>query len=437
MKKNLLNILFVLGLIAFWGIRVYYWINTQEAPFSDMANFDAVAHNIISSGSFAWDNFWQSYTTPTLVTLRAIQVYLTGDSLLYWQIFQGLINFIALLWLIFEIQDNTKEDIYSVALIWVVALSRSSIFWSYKLAREGLAEGLIYACAAATLWAFRQPKFGTFFWTGVIYMVTIFNRPNFIFLLPIFYLLIILNYYWKSRDVSYKLYKQFFAFSLGFLLIWTPWIARNYYLYHAFLPLATQGGNSFLWELGAVDVVNEDGIISQKTVKELQGEADRFANDYEYYVYTQDVAKNWLSTHWQEYPLLVAKRMYLTAANENISLTQVSRTDILPGDWDKHLPDRSLIVIIIGLIGWIIFTIKKKEFIILPFIIVFSWFTAALFISYPRMLEPSIPLLIYGNILLVITIIQYLLPLLKRDNTAKPATGAVDRAAILSHETEE
>ncbi len=49
---------FLSAIVAFWILRALYWAMVEEAPFSDMANLDAVAHGIASAWRFEWSPFW-------------------------------------------------------------------------------------------------------------------------------------------------------------------------------------------------------------------------------------------------------------------------------------------------------------------------------------------------------------------------------------------
>jgi hypothetical protein len=129
------------GVASFWSLRVSYWLAVEAIPFSDMADFDRVAHGIAASFDFSWSQFWQTYTTPSLVTARAIQILLLGDSLLAWQIFQAALTFVSLCWLALELYRRTGSRGLAVALIFAVAWSKPSIFWSLEVAPEIWAAG--------------------------------------------------------------------------------------------------------------------------------------------------------------------------------------------------------------------------------------------------------------------------------------------------------
>lgn len=387
-----------------------------------MANFDAIAHHLFQNGGFAWSSFWQTYNPPTLVALRAIQIVLLGDTLTAWRIFQLTVTLTGLLWLSYELWQQTNRRFYSVALIWIVTLSQSSIFWSLKLAREGLAEGLSYITIAITLLTFRRPTIYNFFIAGILYMIASFNRVNFLVMIPFFIIL----FFWIKKTSIKKEFKRYLlliaCFLLGIGLIWAPWIIRNYQLYHHFFPLATQGGNTFLWELGDVEMTDVNGQIEMMDIKTLQSEAEeRFSDDYEYYVYTQQVVARWISQHWREYPLLIAQRIYHSAVDTKISLTKVSRQDIFPGSWDIILFDRQIILILIGFLGLILFSWKYPSVTIIFMTALFPWLATTIFIGYPRMLEPAIPLILFGAFYLIYQFTGRLIVWLKRYSIARPA----------------
>ena len=397
--------LLVVGICLFWILRIAYWSGIHEAPFSDMGNFNNIAHNIIKNGSFAWSPFWQTYTQPTLVLLRAIQIWIFGESLLIWRIFQTTILFSGLLWLLFELKITIKRNTPVLIFLYCVALSKSSIFWSYKLSRESIGEAFIYICIASILWALRKNSFITFFWVGVIFILAAFNKTHYLLNGPIFFLgYFILIYLANREEFNHKKSAiLLIAFGLGFVSCWAPWILRSYQLYGRFLPLTTEGPYCFLWTLGDFEV-RDDGELIRTNVKELQGEASkRFKNDYEASRYAVKLSKLWLQENWKTtYPELYVKRLIQQIVSRDIYLTRVSRVELFRSKvLNLILIDKYPVLICFGVIGILVLIFIDLSLLAFFAVIYPPFFIAPLLMGYPRMIESMIPTLIWANVFLI------------------------------------
>src|SRR6476646_6371602 len=58
--------------VLFWYLRLVYWKETHEAPFSDIWGYVATGDNIARHFFFGWDETHQTYYTPVTPTLIAI-----------------------------------------------------------------------------------------------------------------------------------------------------------------------------------------------------------------------------------------------------------------------------------------------------------------------------------------------------------------------------
>ncbi len=125
----------VIYTVVFWSLRILYWQNTEEVPFSDMADYIAVADNILNMGAFGHSAFWQSYKPPTLPLFIAVLKFFWGQESLMtsWHWVVGGITYTAA-WLVSrEIFRQASSVFLASMFLFAVALSKSSIFWSYKI----------------------------------------------------------------------------------------------------------------------------------------------------------------------------------------------------------------------------------------------------------------------------------------------------------------
>jgi len=401
LNKNISKIIILICLfLIFWVIRLNYWKNTSEAPFSDMLDYETIANNIVNKNSFSLDTFRTSYLPPTLPFLRAIILVTFGEKLLYWQLFQTSLLFLSLIWLSFEIYLLTKNKYISFLLILVVSLSKSSIFWSYKISHESLSEMFIYLVSALTFYSLRNKSKISYFILGLISIIASFNRLNFFPVIFLLIFIILFNFY----KISYKkALLNVLLFIVGILIIWIPWIYRNYRLFNKILPLTTQGPYTFLWEVGKMEGQIDKFKYEFVNVSDLSKYVkNNFSNEYEGYVFSSKIMSNWIKLNYKKYPKIVLTRTINQLTNKTEYLTKVSREHLFNSNPNNLLLDKNLFIIILGFISCIFLLFNK----IYPFILISisSWITTPLLLSYPRMLEPIIPTLIWAAVISIFSI---------------------------------
>jgi hypothetical protein len=398
----------VVGVALFWGLRIYYWSITVEPPFSDMADYLQMGRSVYHQWDFRYNEFWRTFKPPGHALLIAGSWWLAGgESLRAWQWTQTLVTFGGLLWLVREVRILTRAPWLGGALLYVVALSKPSVFWSLKYAQETLAEALIYACLAGSLWAFRRPSVGRLSALGVLYGFALLSRPQFVLYVGVFPLLLVgqavARQRWGALADRQRL-KAMVAFAGVVAVVWTPWVVRSYVLYGAFVPLSTQGPYAVLWELGTlpVDVPGIGRVVAD--VQAIQREAPkRFRNDYEASRYAGAVAWAWLRANPSLLPQIVADRIRRSVVDRGASgLSRVSRAELLPGWCNAILLDKNGWLVTTGLLGLVVAPIRwGVRGAVLPLFVVLPWVGTVSFIGWARYFEPSVPMVLFGNFVLV------------------------------------
>ncbi|WP_150526428.1 hypothetical protein [Roseibium sediminis] len=408
--------------ILFWGLRIAYWESVTELPFSDMANFESVAHQVAQNGDFSWSQFWQTYSTPTLFAMRALVLTLFGDELIFWQFFQTTLLWCALVWLSLELRRLTGSSWLAVLLIAVVALSKPSIFWSLKLSRESIHEMFTYATAASFLLMLRNERWWAQLLFGLILMANVLNRPNSLAILPLaFAAYVAVDYlrarrnegtttFWSFAEIR-RLVRIFTLVTVGVMLLWGPWIARNYSIYGELVPLSTQASYSFLWDLGQIKVRLPNDTVVVTDVNELQATAsENFKTDLEASRYANQVAWAWIRENYLELPNHIMRRLKASVTIDVEYLSKVSRTSLFGNPIDYTiLIDKSALGVILGCIGLLVLPLRYGfELAIIPVVAVIPWLTGAAIVGYPRMLDPSLPLIMFGSTVLVVVAAEWL-----------------------------
>jgi hypothetical protein len=399
-------VIFGITIFLFWGLRVLYWSTTTELPFSDMANFDSTARGVATSWNYDWSPFWRTYTTPTLVTVRAIQIVLFGDGMFAWQMFQAVITFVSAVWLCYELLRATKAKWLALAFLITVSISKSSIFWSLKLSREGLQEAFIYAQIAGFLFAYQKRSLFSFFVLGLITSAAFLNRGNAIFIVPFLVLMIFIMFACNRQAFINLFFSAIGTFFLGVLMLWSPWVMRSLIIYGEPVFLSTQGPYSFLWELGMVSVKLDDGTQIDTDVAGLQKNAMvDFPNDLAASKYADSIFRAWLKENWRDFHELVLFRIHSTVLDRQIDLTKVDRDRLFHNSLENHLLlDKNVFLVYAGAVGVFLLPFLYRQWALtcISFITLVPWLSGAVWISDGRMLEPSLPILLFSNIVWVV-----------------------------------
>lgn len=411
--------------ISYWALRFAYWRSTNEEPFSDMADYLAIAERFRCCWSLSMSDFWVSYMKPTLPALGGLLFSATkGIDLDAWRLSLAFLTFTSLLWLAWEIRIATRSHVYPIGLLFSVSLSKSSIFWSYKFATEGLGEALAYVVCATLLFVFRSKDSGLrSALLGFTATLALYNRPN---LAPVMPILAVASSFRASlprRTFSLR-FRNLVGFSLGCSALIIPWVLRSYALYGAILLSPTQGPYSFLWELGAVPTKSPTGASSTRTAQQLQEEAPQlFRNDYEAATYAKSIVGSWISDNWKDlYPRLIRNRFFSTIENREIALSRVPRTKLFSESFDWILLDKSPLLFLLGAFGLLCLALKYGGALyIIPCTALLPWVFGIFFMGDPRMLEPSLPLILFGVFALARMITDLPAYLVRRRSSA--ATG--------------
>jgi hypothetical protein len=419
--KPVQAVLLTIVLVLFWYLRATYWNVTNEQPFSDMADYLAISERFLCCGMLEHSPFWRSYLKPALPVFGAGVFSIVGEgNLLGWRIFQTGFLFISLLWFGRELLIATSNHWVTIGLYLTVAISKSSIFWSYKFATEGLGEALLYLVCAATLHLYRRGT--SLVWSttlGVVTMFALYNRPNIILIVPLILLAI------SCHSLPWPRFRQMLTYlpnmlglAVGFALLAIPFAMRAQGLYGAALFSPTQGPYSFLWEFGAVTVVDQNGEKVTRTAQELQAEApSKFENDYQAANYAKTFVNAWLAENWNDlYPRLIRNRFFSTIENRDIALSRVPRTKLFDSWHESILIDKTWAFFFIGAAGLIIMTfVYGGGLYVVAGSALLPWLFGLFFSSDPRLLEPSLPLVLFGNIALIIVCVRYLQRLSETD----------------------
>src|ERR1043165_9828826 len=258
----------------FWGLRLTYWRTTYEPPYADIAEYVQVARRIVQDFTFASSQQFYADWTPVTPSVIAVAMVLGGAhfELVFRFLVQG-ICFAAVLLLALEIVKLTGRKWHGATLLFAVALSRPSIFWSLKLGTEAVNEALLIGSIGLVLRTLRTRSLPAAAVAGATCLLLAFNRPqNFpsVVLVALCFALSALvpmaRAAWGQRTSSLRARGHFGAafdrrragqaacFVAAAALMWSPWLVRNYLHFGGIVPFSTSGYYVFIWEYGGAPI---------------------------------------------------------------------------------------------------------------------------------------------------------------------------------------
>jgi len=408
---------FVAG-AAFWGLRVRYWRLTPEEPFSDMWDFEMIAQRFLERGDLGHGDFWLMYRPPVLPLLRAALITVIGRDadLSGWRWFLAMLTFAGLCWMCFEIYKVTERRWVAFAFLAVVALSKSSIFWSLKIASEGVAEACLYFAVAVTLFAERTQRKWSFVLVGLSYAIALLARPTYVVVALLMPAVFLVQQLVRARNAKARLRTALVVpglVCLGVAAGWSPWVARSLRLYGHVVPLTTQGPYSFMWEFGEF-TATVDGEAVTTDVHRLQAEAPaKFPHDQAASQYASRLVNAWLRENWRTWLKAVVARIPAVIRDTHEGLSRVPREVLFPGSRvEALLLDKGLLSISCGVVGLLILARRFRPLTVLVVVCLGSYALGIVVLGYGRMLEPVLPMLLAGNIgwlvLAQVLIVRYL-----------------------------
>lgn len=424
-------------LMLFWGLRFAYWIATEEAPFSDLADYAAVGENIASRLFFGFNDQKFAYYTPITPSFIALAKIIGGDyAPIVFRLIVTSILCVGTLGLAYELAKITERKWIGYTTLFIVALSKPSIFWSYKYCTETVSEALLAATLAISLSAIRLDSRWLSFAAGLTATMLFLNRPQ--FLPGVILLGGLLSPTIRSalgqfrgpsqsaplspprqRMVTQIARSPLTGFVLGVSIVWAPWIGRNYARYEELVPISTSGTEALLWEYGGAPIqANRYSALPLPNGESLSPFGiDAVRNytaaqtDVESQNRSQELVAEWVKLNAPDLPKLIWWRLkHFASANGANGLTQVSR-DVLfaaptrgynnPIPQQAHIVNLALLdkgpwVCAFGVFGIIsLFSRSRAASLAVGSLLVVPWVTAALVIGYERTVESLItPLLI-------------------------------------------
>ncbi|ETW93864.1 MAG: hypothetical protein ETSY2_50670, partial [Candidatus Entotheonella gemina] len=202
----------------------------------------SIARNLVSGQGYIFDDGTQTANrTPVGVYFFALALLTMGDSLWSIVIAQWLAEVgtaILVFFIALEIFQHRGVAFVSSLLLafYVPSMAYTIRSWS-----EPLFTLLLAAFTWYLLWSLRAPSMWRFILCGACLALATLSRP----VMQYYPVVVLLLMVWALDKPWGHIGAYFAAFCVGFALVLSPWVVRNYQVFGVFIPSSTNSGLSF------------------------------------------------------------------------------------------------------------------------------------------------------------------------------------------------
>ena len=230
--------LLVTGLILNFILQLSILIFIDTNPISDSAFYVEASKQLYSSGSYLSQSgnttsFWPVGLPAYLAFLKLI----SDNNLLL----SKLLNIIFSSFFIFLLFDLFKDDFSKkgkIIFLFMFILFPNNLFSSNAIMTDYMFSFLLWITIYLSVRFNNSAIYVCLM--GVILGLMCYLRPIGLLLPVIFFL-----YYYKMFGFKFAILKSVLIIAV-MLLVLSPWIYRNYIVFHKFIPVSTNGGFNFL-----------------------------------------------------------------------------------------------------------------------------------------------------------------------------------------------
>jgi 4-amino-4-deoxy-L-arabinose transferase-like glycosyltransferase len=297
------------------ALRVgYAWLATGPAaqPYSDAADYDAIAWNLAGGHGFSLSGAGGPYPTayrpPVVPWITSLLYRAIGHRFFAAVLLQCVFGAMVPL-VIARIGGAMVGGGVGRLAGWIAAVDPLLVFFSgYLMTETTFTVTLLLALLASVEWV-KTPRGGRALGVGVLWGVAALTRPT---ALPLPAL--IAAWAWVPLGLTVagrERLRQVALIALGTALVVGPWTLRNALALHAFVPVTTGGGRAFLDSNNPVlwnDPARRGGGISTYHIEPYAGE---FKGKSEVEADAIAARRGWefLNAHRSEWPAMAAAKL--------------------------------------------------------------------------------------------------------------------------------
>ncbi len=300
--------------VAFVLRAAYAWLASGPGatPYSDPAEYDAVAWNLARGAGFSLGIGSGAYPTafvpPLLPWLVSLVYRVAGHQYFAALLFQCFIGALAPVMLASLGAAVFGGNVGRIAG-WLAVVHPLLIFFcGYLLTETLFCLVLVTALLASVEWI-KTPRPGRAFGVGLLWGLATLARPPAL-LLP----LVVLGWAWAPLGLTVATrdrIRQCALLLLGVALVVGPWTLRNAAVMHAFVPVTTGGGRALLDSNNPIvwgDPALRGGADSRYALETLSGEF-RGRSEPEADALARAHALDFLRAHSAEWPAMALAKL--------------------------------------------------------------------------------------------------------------------------------
>jgi 4-amino-4-deoxy-L-arabinose transferase-like glycosyltransferase len=204
---------------------------------------------------------------------------------------------------VFEIGARSYGNRVGIISSAIYAVFPTAVLFSVALMSEALSNLFFLAFILATLWFGDRPSWGRCMISGFLLGAVMLTRPSCVFMFP----LVVVWGVWQLRG-QWRSMLQAAAIPIVAIAVIAPWAARNYKVFHEFIPFSTLGGATLLG--GNNDVVVTDPLyfgysVWDSTIPEYREALQTAGDEVERDRRARRFAVEWIKNHPEKWAFMV------------------------------------------------------------------------------------------------------------------------------------
>lgn len=376
---------FWLGIILAFAflIRLAYLV-AIVGPDSFPTNIDSIEHHLIAQNIYAGNGYSMyghltAYRAPFLTYFMALSYEIFGEK--FTPVRLGIILFSLLsIWALFYLAKQIFNEKVGLWAALIASVYPHFIFYNARIFTETPFVLFILVTMIYFIKFLRGDKLYFFFMAAFFLALAILTRPVGFVLLALLSLYLLLRYpFWQNiRNIA--------LFILMTFLLISPWIIRNYQVFHRIVPVTTQGG-VVLWVGNNHYVAHHPYYKGMNCLYQHLPGAKKLItpNEIDRSKYSLQFLTEFLKKYPQDIPRLIW--------NKTVRFWEIT---FLTGSSRRWMYEDSYLVILTLAIAGIFLTFKSKnpDTIFLWILLLANFIPALIFWAGARIRLPAEPVLI-------------------------------------------
>ncbi len=264
-EKSNRKILIIIFLISF-SVGIFFII-FNPMPYGDQSDYDIHARNLLNGNGISLSTrppyFPDVYRTPGMGIFLYLIYKVFGINYVVVKVIQAALNAVVPV-LIFYLCKNTFNERFAYIAAFVVALYPFTTLFVPVISSETLCIFLF----ALGIFLFekgrKSKKILPLAISGITFGYCLLVRPG-TALFPLFMTIT----YLVVANIK-EIWKHLLIFNIFVILLWSPWIVRNYLVSGRFIPLTIEGNEMVYWATGSIGEYYENRMNNTKFVHQMK-----------------------------------------------------------------------------------------------------------------------------------------------------------------------